>query len=204
MSQIKQNSSQIAVKKIKDMGGRVRMIEALRAGISRRTLYSLRDGNVIEQLSRGIFRLSDLPTLSNPDIIAATLRAPESVICLISALSFHGITTQIPHAVDLAILKGTTIPRINIPPVRIHRFGEPYFHTGIEVHTIDGCAVKIYDAEKTLCDCFKFRNQLGMEVVLEALKLYRSRMPLKVNAIMNYARICRIIKIVKPYFEAVL
>jgi predicted transcriptional regulator of viral defense system len=91
------------------------------AGISRRTLYLLRDEGIIEQVSRGVYRLSDLPSLSQPDKAAVALRAPHAVICLTSALSFHEITTQIPSAVDIAILTGTTIPRISYPPVRIYR-----------------------------------------------------------------------------------
>jgi predicted transcriptional regulator of viral defense system len=180
------------------------MIDAINAGISRRSFYKLRDDGIIEELSRGLYRLSKYPPLSNPDVVAATSRAPHSVICLISALSIHGITTQIPSAVDLAIPAGKTIPRINQPPVRIHRMRDPYFSIGIEEKIIDGYKIRIYDAEKTIVDCFKFRNQLGMEVVLDALKLYRSRRRLNVSSIMRYARMCRVEKIIRPYFEALL
>jgi predicted transcriptional regulator of viral defense system len=204
MSQNKSNHKRDEIEKLKAMGGKIRMIDAINAGISRKAFYELRDDGVIESLSRGIYRLTDLPSLSNPDIIAATLRAPHSVICLVSALAFHEITTQIPSAVDLAVPAGKTIPRIKRPPVRIHRIREPYFSVGIEERTIDGYKIRIYDPEKTLIDCFKFRNQLGMEVVLEALKLYRSRMRVKVSTIMKYARMCRVEKIIRPYFEAVL
>lgn len=202
MSLKNQDSYKDAIRRIRSLGGQIRMVEALKAGISRRILYSLRDRGTVEQISRGFYRLSSYPSLSSPDIIAATLRAPRAVICLVSALSFYGFTTQIPHAVDIAILKGTTIPRISTPPVRIHRLREPYFSAGIENHTIDKLMVRIYDPEKTLVDCFRFRNQLGMDVVLEALGLYRKRKPFKVQMLMNYARICRVDSIILPYLEA--
>lgn len=195
---------QAAVAIIEARKGRIRMAEAVESGINRRTLYSLRDTGIIEQISRGIYRLKKLPSLSRPDMVAVTLRAPHSVICLVSALSFHEITTQIPGAVDIAIRLGTTIPRISYPPTRVHKLREPSFGMGIVEHRIDDISVKIYDPEKTLCDCFKFRKHLGMETVLEALKLYRERKPLKVSKIMEYARACRVEDIVRPYLEAIL
>jgi predicted transcriptional regulator of viral defense system len=194
----------IALDLIKVRKGRIRMAQAIKAGINRRTLYSLRDEGIIEQISRGVYRLSDMPSLSRPDMVAVALRAPHSVICLISALSFHEITTQIPGAVDIAIRFGSTIPRISYPPTQVHRLREPSFSMGIVEHQIDDVIVKIYDSEKTLCDCFKFRKRLGMEIVLEALKLYRERKPLKVAKLMEYARACRVENILRPYLEATL
>ncbi|MCL2690011.1 MAG: type IV toxin-antitoxin system AbiEi family antitoxin domain-containing protein [Chitinispirillia bacterium] len=192
------------ISQIKAKNGSIRMSEAIRSGMSRRTLYSLRDKGIIEQVSRGVYRLCELPLSSHPDMLAVALRAPHSVICLTSALSFHEITTQIPNAVDIATLIGTTIPQISYPPVRVHRLREAPFSTGIVEYKIDNVTVKIYDAEKTLCDCFKFRRYLGMEVVLEALKLYRERKPLKVDRLMEYARICRVERVIRPYIEATL
>jgi predicted transcriptional regulator of viral defense system len=181
-----------AITMIKAQNGRIRMAEAISNGINRRTFYSLRDKGIIEQISRGVYRLSDLPSLSRPDMVAVSLRAQNSVICLVSALSFHEITTQIPDAVDIAIRFGATIPRISYPLTRVHKLREPSFSMGIEEHRIDDVTVKIYDPEKTLCDCFKFRKYLGMESVLEALKFYRERKPLKVSKLMEYARSCRV------------
>jgi len=194
----------VAVELIKSRNGWIRMAEAIEAGINRRTLYSLRDDGVIETISRGVYRLSDAGPLSQPDNVTVAMRAPGAVVCLISALSFHEITTQIPRAVDIAVLSGTTIPRISWPPVQVYRFREPSFGMGITKHVIDDAVVKIYDVEKTLCDCFKFRRYLGMEIVLEALKFYRKRKPLKVSNIMKYARACRVENVIRPYLEATL
>jgi len=178
------------------------MSEALEKGFSRKKLYSLRDQGVIEQISRGLYRLAELPEVSNPDLLAVALRYPNAVICLISALSFHGITTQIPHEISLAIPRDSHTPTMDYPPLDVHRFNSEAYKAGIEGHPIDGAKVKIYCPEKTLADCFKFRNKLGMDVVLEALKLYKSRMKFDHRKILQYARICRVEKVMRPYLEA--
>jgi predicted transcriptional regulator of viral defense system len=188
----------------RESGGQLRMSEAVERGISRYMLYSLRDKGVIEPISRGVYRLVDLPPVSNPDLVAIALRYPNAVVCLISALSFHGITTQIPHEVSLAILRDTRSPSTDYPPLQVHQFTEEAYKAGIEAHMIDGAKVQVYSPEKTLADCFKFRNKIGMDVVLEALKLYRSRMKFDSKKILEYARICRVEQVMHPYLEASL
>lgn len=185
-------------------GGQIRMAQALKAGISRTILYTFRDEGLLEQVSRGVYRMSELPPVSNPDLVTIALRAPNAVLCLVSALSFHHITTQIPHMVYIALPRRAIAPRINLPPLSVHRFSGQAYTSGIEQHDIDGTRIKVYSPEKTLVDCFKFRNSLGMEIVLEALKLYRSRMRLKVDDLLKYARICRVERIMRPYLEAAL
>src|SRR5437667_217035 len=119
-------------------GGMVRMSEALRLGISRKTFYAMRDAGVLEQLSRGLFRLRDLPPLGSPDLVTVATRVPEGVICLVSALSFHELTTQVPHEVDLAIERGKkNSPRIDYPPVRDFKFPGSAFPQDIEVPQTD-------------------------------------------------------------------
>lgn len=183
-------------------GGQLRMSEALERGISRYMLYSLRDQGVIEQVSRGVYRLVGLPPISNPDLVTVGLRFPNAVICLISALAYHEITTQVPHTVSVAVSRDSRCPSLDYPPLSVHRFSEPSFRAGIEEHDIDGVSVKIYCPEKTLADCFKFRNKIGMDVVLEALKLYQARKPSHIGALLKYAKVCRVEKVMHPYLEA--
>lgn len=183
-------------------GGMVRMSDALRIGMSRKTLYAMRDAGALEQLSRGLFRLRDLPPLGNPDLVTVAARVPEGVICLVSAMAFHELTTQVPHEVDVAIERGQKSPRIDYPPVRVFRLSGAAFHQGIEVHRIDGVPVRIYGAEKTIADCFKFRNKLGMEIVLEALRLWRRRPRRNTEKLLQHARHCRVQRVVRPYLEA--
>jgi predicted transcriptional regulator of viral defense system len=188
----------------KESGGQLRMSEAVDKGINRYMLYSLRDKGIIEPIHRGVYRLVDLAPFSNPDLTVIALRYPNAVVCLVSALSFHGITTQIPHEVSLAISRDSRSPSSDYPPLQVHQFTEEAYQAGIEEHAIDGAKVKIYNPEKTLADCFKFRNKIGMDVVLEALKLYRSRMKFDHKKVLEYARICRVEKIMRPYLEVSL
>jgi len=191
-----------AVEIFREHGGQLQMSEALSKGISRYMLYSLRDKGVTEQLSRGVYRLSELPPVSNPDLFTVSIRFPNAVICLISALTFHELTTQIPHEVSIAVSRESRTPVLAWPPLAVHRFSKTAFEAGIEKHDIDGVTVRMYSPEKTLADCFKFRNKLGMDVVLEALKFYKAGKAFNVEKIMRYARICRVEKIIKPYLEA--
>ena len=190
------------VKIFRKCGGQLRMSEAIEHGITRYMLYSLRDKGIIEQISRGVYRLVELPPVSNPDLVTVALRYPNAVVCLISALSFHEITTQIPHEVSIAIPRDSHSPSLEYPPLLVHRFTDQAYQAGIEEHQIDGVTVKVYGPEKTLADCFKFRNKIGMDIVLEALKLYKGRKKFDHRKILEYAKICRVDKIVHPYLEA--
>jgi len=185
-------------------GGVLRTRDALRFGIHPRTLYRMRETGDLEQLTRGLYRLSGLPKLSNPDLVSASLKIPQGVICLISALALHDLTTQVPHQVYIALPRGAEPPRISYPPLRVFWFTESAFREGIEVRKIDGVAVRVYSAEKTIADCFKYRNKIGLDVPLEAVKLYRRRRKTRTDELLRYAAICRVEKIIRPYLEALL
>ena len=185
----------------REHGGQLRMSAAIALGITRYMLYSLRDKGIIEQVTRGIYRLADLPAISNPDLVSVSLRYPDAVICLISALSYHEITTQIPHEVCIAVSRDSRMHLLNNPPLRVYKFSNNSFQSGIEEHQIDGVRVRIYSPEKTLADCFKYRNKIGMDVVLESLKLYNVRKKFNLSELLKYARICRVEKVMNPYLE---
>ncbi|MFO3150661.1 transcriptional regulator, partial [Legionella pneumophila serogroup 1] len=172
--------------------------------ITRYMLYSLKDKGIIEQISRGVYRLTSLPPLSNQDLVTVSLRIPNAVICLISALSYHGLTTQIPHSVSIAIPRETHTLSLVYPPIQVHRFSGQAYLAGIEEHLIDEVNIKIYSTEKTIADCFKYRNKIGMDIVLEAIKFYRARKQFNMNEILKYARICRVDKGITPYLEAII
>jgi predicted transcriptional regulator of viral defense system len=183
-------------------GGGLRMSEALRLGVNRKSLYAMRDAGVLELVSRGLYRLASLDPLAHPDLVTVATRVSQGVLCLISALSFHELTTQVPHAIDVALERGTRKPRLDYPPTRFFWFSGPAFHEGIATHTLDGVPVRIYDPEKTLADCFRYRNQLGMDVVLEALRLWRERRRKKLDALLKYARMRHVERAMRPYLEA--
>lgn len=183
-------------------GGILRTSEALQQGIHRRTLYAMRDAGVLERLNRGLYRLAALPSLTDPDLVIIAHKIPAGVICLISALSFHAITKQIPHAVYVALKRGAERPRLRYPPTQMFWFSGEAFTAGVEQHQIDGTAVRLYCIEKTLADCFKYRNKIGLDTTLEALTLYLERRKPDLKALNQFARVCRVEKVMRPYIEA--
>jgi predicted transcriptional regulator of viral defense system len=185
-------------------GGVLRTREALRLGIHPRTLYEMREKGAVEQMSRGLYRLSSLPKLGNPDLVSVSLKIPQGVICLVSALAFHDLTTQIPHQVYVALPRGAEPPRMSIPPIRVCWFAGPAFTQGVELHKLDNVPVRVYSPEKTLADCFKYRNKIGLDTALEALKVYLERRNAKTDELLRYAAVCRVHKIIRPYLEALL
>jgi len=188
----------------RENGGVLRTAQALRAGIHPSTLYAMRDSGLLERVSRGVYRLAEIAPLGNPDLVTVATRIPGGVICLISALSFHDLTTQIPHEVHVALASGSEEPRLDHPPIRTYRFTGDSFTEGIETHQIDGVEVRIYGPEKTLADCFKFRNRIGLDTAVEALRSYRARGGMRIDELMRYASICRVEKVIRPYLEAIL
>jgi predicted transcriptional regulator of viral defense system len=193
-----------AVTIFKKHGGILRTAQALRAGIHPSTLYAMRDVGTLEVVSRGVFRLSGSEQIGNPDLVTVATRVPKGVICLISALAYHELTTQIPHEIHLALQRGAQSPRLKYPPIKIYWFKGQAFTEGVETHRLDGVDIRIYSLEKTLADCFKFRNKIGLDTAVEAVRFYRERRSVNVDALMRYASICRVEKVMRPYLEAIL
>lgn len=185
-------------------GSTMRTLDAIKAGIHPEVLYAMRDTGMLETLSRGLYRLSDIPSLGNPDLVTVAMRVPHGVICMLSALSFHELTTHIPKAVDVALVRGAEPPRVEYPPIHIYWSVERILVCGVQKEILDGRTVRIHDPERALVDAFRYRNKIGMDTALEALKLYRSTRRLQVDRIMEYARICRVTGVIRPYLEATL
>lgn len=183
--------------------GTLRTSAALHAGIHPRTLYALRDSGEIEQLARGLFRLAKLTSLTQPDLVTVAKRVPRGVLCLISALAFHDLTTHVPHRVQIAIPRGTRKPTLANPPLEAFPFSSRMFHAGVEHRRVDGISLKVYCAEKTLADMFKYRNKIGSDVAVEGLRAYARRKGARFQDVLKYARLCRVEKVLRPYLEAV-
>jgi len=199
-----EQASQKAEHIFREQGGVLSTKQAMDFGIHPRTLYTMRDEGILETISRGRYRLAELPPLSNLDLATIALRVPNGVICLVSALDFHALTTEIPHEVHLAIERGSEEPRVEWPPVRIFKFSGPAFTEGVEDQELDDIRVSIYCPAKTIADCFKFRNKIGMDVTIEALKSYNKSSNFNVEELMHFARVCRVENVMKPYVEALL
>jgi predicted transcriptional regulator of viral defense system len=188
----------------REHGGMLRTGEALRLGIHPRTLYALRDSGALQQLGRGLYRLAELPPLSHPDLVIVAHKVPQGVICLVSALSFHGLTTQIPHAVDVALRANSSRPALDYPPLRMFWFSDLAWSEGVDTHMLDGTPVRIYNPAKSVADSFKYRHKLGLDIALEALRLYCQHHDFQVDTLLHYAQVCRVEEVMRPYLEALL
>ena len=201
---MKKSKLDLAVAVFREHGGVLTMSEAMALGIHRRELYTLRDRGDLEVISRGVYRLIEMPEPSLPDFIPIAKKIPKGVICLISALAFHEITTQIPHFVYVALPTTAHRPKISHPPIRCFWYSNKLLTTGIEEHTIDGCTVRVFGVEKTLVDCVKFRNKIGMDVVLEALKMYWRSRKINLDKLFELAKLFRVEKILKSIMEVIV
>jgi predicted transcriptional regulator of viral defense system len=181
----------------------LRTSQAVRLGIAPRTLYALRDSHLIVEVTRGVYRLPDAPFIEHSDLVQAAVRVPKGIICLISALAFHNLTTQIPHQVYVALPLDAEKPRLVYPPVRLFWLSQPSYSPGIEEHLLEGVTVRIYNREKTIADCFKYRNKIGLDVAIEALKEGLGQ-GCKPETLMEFAHIDHVEKTIRPYLEALL
>ena len=193
---------QLAV--FKEHQGFLRTSQALKLGIHPEDLYAMKAAGLIELISRGLYRQTSASPPTQPDLATVALKIPRGVICLISALAFHEIGTEIPHEVHVALKFPSRKPKLSYPPTRFVWLSPASFEAGIETHRIDGIPLRVYSPEKTVADCFKFRNKFGLDVALEALKFCRSHKRSSVRELMKYAKIDRVERVMKPYLEAIL
>jgi predicted transcriptional regulator of viral defense system len=175
----------------------------MRLGIHPRTLYRMRDEGLVEQISRGVYRLATLPALAHQDLVTVALRVPRAVVCLVSALAYHDATSEVPHEVQVALPRGTKTPQLDYPPVRVFRFSGSALSEGIDVAQLDDVDVRIYDLPKTVVDCFRLRNKVGVDVAVEALNLALQRKGVQPSDLLRYARLSRVESVMLPYIEAI-
>lgn len=191
-----------ALRIIEKQKGVIRTAQAMRLGIYPEILYRLRDEGEIEQLARGVYRLAKHDLLNAPDVSIVAAKIPEGVICLISALSFHNLTTEIPHEVFVALGRSKWYPTLSYPPVRVFRYSNATLIEGIEHHVIDGVDVKMYSVPRTVVDCFKFRNKIGISIAIDALKESIRERKTTRKEILRYAELLRMKRVIMPYIEA--
>ena len=189
---------------IRVKGGFAKSSDLIKAGFYKAIIGGALNSGEVERISRGIYSLAETPDISHPDLVTVSAVIPKGVICLITALSFHEVTDEIPHYTDVAIPAQSRAKEIQNLPIRYYRFSQKTWKAGIEEHDIDGHKVRVYSLAKTLADCFKFRNQIGMNVARSALKNAFEQKKVSHREIMKYASICRVTNIIKPILETLL
>jgi predicted transcriptional regulator of viral defense system len=184
--------------------GSVSRQEVSDAGIHSFTLSRLVRAGALERMGRGRYRLPDAPITEHHGLALVAVSVPKAVVCLLSALSFHRIGTQLPHEVWVALDRRARRPVLRYPPLRVVRFGGEALTAGIETHRIEGEAVRVYGVAKTIADLFKYRNKVGLDVALEALREAWRERRFTMQEIGRYARICRVSRVMAPYLEAMV
>ncbi len=180
---------------------RPRDIEA--HGIHREYLRRLENQGLLMRSGRGLYTLSDTDLTENHSLAEAYKRVPHGIVCLLSALRFHKLTTQAPFEVWLAIDGKARPPKENLLPLRIVYMSGKALSGGVEEHQVEGVTVRVYNPAKTVADCFKYRNKIGLDVALEALReCWRERCS-TMDELWYYAKICRVANVMRPYLESV-
>ncbi len=173
-------------------------------GLPRRHLTRMTEAGTLRRSGRGVYTLADADAGEHHSLAEAAKRVPAGVVCLLSALRFHGLTTQNPWEVWLAITPDARKPKVDHPPLRIVRASGPAFTEGVDRHRIEGVDVKVYSAAKTVADCFKYRNKIGTDVAVEALRDAWHNRLVTADAIWHFAEICRVANVMRPYLESLL
>lgn len=157
----------------------------------------------LERIARGVYSLPGRSLSEHRSLAEVALRVPQGIVCLLSALRVHGIGTQAPFEVWIAIPHNSPTPRLDQPALRAIRMSGPALSEGIEPMQIDGVSVPVFNPAKTVADCFKYRNKIGLDVALEALRDGWAQRKLTIDALWHYATIDRVAKVMRPYLESV-
>jgi predicted transcriptional regulator of viral defense system len=174
------------------------------AGIHRQVLTRLVAAGYLERVSRGVYRLPNRSITEHHSLAVVAAVVPRGTITLLSALQFHQIGTQVPSQVWIALDRRARRPALKYPPLRIVRYSGAALTEGIETHRVEGQVVRIYSAAKTIADCFKYRNKIGLDVALEALREGWRVRRFTLNELDRYARVCRVQRVMQPYIEALV
>jgi predicted transcriptional regulator of viral defense system len=171
-------------------------------GVPRHYLQVLHEEGAVERIGRGLYVAVNAEASEHHALAEATVRVPHGIVCLLSALRFHEITTQQPHRVWMAIEDGAWQPRVAHPPIRFARFSGASWTWGVERHTVEGVPIRVFSPAKTVADCFKYRNKIGIDVAVEALRETLRGRRATVDELLAAAAACRMTRVMTPYLEA--
>lgn len=180
---------------------RARDLDAIQA--PRVVLTRLVAAGMLEKVERGLYRLPDVLVSEHETLLTVAARVQQAVFCLLTALQFHELTTQLPRHVWIGMPTGSHAPRLDYPPVQMVQMTTDVHAAGVEEHWRDGVKLRVYGAAKTVVDCFRYRHRVGLDVALEALREARGYGKVSADEIWHYARICRMTSVMRPYMETV-
>lgn len=166
-------------------------------------LTRLTAAGLLDKVGRGLYRLPSLQGSEHESLATVAAKVPQAVFCLLTALQFHELTTQLPRQVWIAMPRGSHVPRIDYPPIKMVQMTGGTYSEGIETVERDGVKLRVYGVAKTVADCFKHRNKIGLDVALEALKDARAKHSATADDLWRYAKLCRVANVMRPYLEAV-
>ena len=169
--------------------------------IPRVVLTRLTASGQLEKVGRGLYRLPDAPISEQESLVTIAVKVPQAVFCLLTALQIHELTTQLPRQIWIAMPQGSHTPKIGYPPVKMVQFTGEAFSEGIEVIQSDRVALRVYGVAKTVADCFKHRNKIGLDVAIEALKDALAQKKASANDLWRFAKICRVANVMRPDLE---
>lgn len=182
--------------------GLIRPRDLAPLGIPRVSLTRAVRRGALERIGRGLYGLPGRPVSAHGSLAEVARRVPKGVVCLLSALRFHGLTTQAPFEVWLAIENKSIAPKLDYPPLRIVRFSGAALTEGVEEHVVDGVTVRVTGVAKTVADCFKYRNKIGLDVALEALREAWREKRMTSDDLWRYAKVCRVANVMRPYMDS--
>jgi predicted transcriptional regulator of viral defense system len=183
--------------------GTARSQELVAAGTTRSQLSRMVATGQLQRVARGLYALPDYESGEHGALVTVAKRAPGVLICLLTALRIHDLTTQAPFEIWIAIGNKEYPPRLDYPPLRTVRFSEAALKAGVETRRVDGAQVRVTSVAKTIADCFKFRNKIGLDVALEALREARRAKKASADELWRYAKVDRVTNVMRPYLEAV-
>ncbi|MFP3952987.1 MAG: type IV toxin-antitoxin system AbiEi family antitoxin domain-containing protein [Candidatus Acetothermia bacterium] len=191
------------VLKLAEENGVIRPKDVVNAGLPRKYVYRLLKQGKLEKIGRGLYKIPGREFSESEMLVKVAKRAPDVTICLLSALRFHNMTTQNPHRIWVAIQNKEKPPKVDVPLKVVRMTGES-LSEGRKQYGIDSISLNVYEPAKTVADCFKFRNRIGLDVALEALSEYRTQNLGTMSELWSYAKIDRVQNVIQPYAEAQL
>ena len=192
------------IMQLADASGIIRAKDLEATGIPRNYLYKMHKDGLLEKISVGLYSLPNALATEHSTIAEIAKRIPHAVICLVSALIYHELTTQLSTDIWIAVPKSSRKPNIKYPPINLTYISDPAYSFGIQEHIINGVPVKIYNPAKTVADCFKFRSKVGLDVAIEALRNVRRSRKTTMDELTKAAKVNRVLKIMMPYMEAIV